>query len=78
MLLKKLSKIIYIKGTYSEQTPVTVKLYGTDAILWTGPAKDLKKYAKTHKGWFVIEVRIDNTDILTNVDYNKGKIIIVK
>lgn len=77
MLFKKLADIIYIKGTASEDTHITVKLHGTGAILWSGPAKFLKKYTKKHAGWIVVEVLIDKDDPSNCPDYNKGKIITV-
>lgn len=76
MYLKDITKLIYKPNTVSEDRHITVKLLGTDKVLWEGRAKDLRNMPNI-KGWDVVEILIDWTDNINPVDYNKGKIIMV-
>lgn len=77
MLLSNLAKIIYCKGTASENTVITVKSHTTGELLWCGIAKKLSSYTKDNPDWIVIEVLVDKSDKENLADYNKGKIVTV-
>lgn len=84
MYLEDLSKIIYTKGTASEDTHITIKacadakICKEGKILWEGKAKDLKHHQGIY-GWTVVEILVDRSceEEKDLPDYNKGKIIMV-
>ena len=81
MRLKELTKIIYEKGTASENRKITVVTMQGE-ILWRGVARKLTQFAKMND-WFVCEMLVDESDIIDEESgfektrYNKGKVIVV-
>lgn len=79
MTLKKIAKIIYVPGTYSEKRPIKVVHAFDQKELWSGTAIELKDFVKNAQtNWSVQEILIDRSNPEEIApDYNKGKIIVV-
>lgn len=77
MFLEKVAKIIYEDNTASENNKITIKTHEDGRILWNGNAKELEAWTSMNKGWIVVEVLVDISDVRNIPDYNKAKIITV-